>query len=273
MNRLTSGVQTLAQTILNRMRSPLVAALLIQLGIVGYAQAQAAQPSFDVASVRPSQQEVGPDYNNQIVLTPNGITGRNVTLKRLVAEAWHCQLDQIQGPPWIDRNEYEIAARMPEGASREQVSLMLRSLLSSRFRLKVHNETRSMRVYELTVSQKGAKIHPIGPGAAATPGSGFQFHGDMRQFADLLALQFSIPAANDPSAPVRAGGPRMPVLDKTGLQGNYDFSVDMRPELGTDGFTAWKRALEEQLGLNIESRKSDVEMVVVDDALKIPTAN
>ena len=255
------------------MRSPLVAILLVQLAIVGYAQSQAAQPSFDVASVRPSQQEVGPDYNNQITYSPDGFTGRNVTLKRLIAEAWHCQLDQIQGPPWIDRNEYEIAARMPEGVSREQVSLMLRSLLSSRFRLKVHSESRQMRVYELTVSQKGAKIHPIGQGAAATPGSGFHFHGDMRQFADLLALQFSFPAANDPSTPVRAGGPRIPVLDKTGLQGTYDFSVDMRPELGTDGFTTWKRALEDQLGLSIESRKSDVEIVVVDDALKFPTAN
>ena len=150
---------------------------------------------------------------------------------------------------------------------------MLRSLLSSRFRLKVHSETRQMRVYELTVSQKGLAIHPFAPGAAATPGSGFHFHGDMRQFADLLALQFSIPAANDPSVPVRAGGSEIPVLDKTGLQGIYDFGVDMRPELGTDGFTAWKRALEDQLGLNIESRKSDVEMIVVDDALKLPTAN
>ncbi len=231
------------------------------------------QPSFDVASVRPSQQEVGPDYNNQIFYTPDGFTGRNVTLKRLIAEAWNCQLDQILGPPWLDRNEYDIVARMPEGASRQQVSLMLRSLLSSRFRLKVHSETRPMRVYELTVSQKGLEIHPLAPGAAATPGSGFHFHGDMRQFADLLAVQLSIPAADNPNVPVRAGGSEIPVLDKTGLQGIYDFGVDMRPELGIDGFTAWKRALEDQLGLKIESRKSDVEMVVVEDAIKLPTAN
>jgi uncharacterized protein (TIGR03435 family) len=95
----------------------------------------------------------------------------------------------------------------------------------------------------------------------------------MRQFADLLAIQFSIPAAQNPSEPVRAGGSLIPVLDKTGLQGTYDFNVEMRPELGTDAFTGWKRALEEQLGLRIESRKGQVPVVVVDDAAKVPTAN
>lgn len=232
-----------------------------------------AQPSFDVASVRPSQREVGPDYNNQIAYTPDGFTGRNVTLKRLIAEAWHCQLDQIQGPPWLNRSEFDVVARMPEGTSREQVSLMLRSLLTDRFHLKLHNETREMRVYELTVGPSGPRIHPIGAGAAAPAGSGFHFQGDMRQFADLLALQFSFPAANNPTAPVRASGPQIPVLDKTGLQGTYDFNVDMRPELGTDGFTGWKRALEDQLGLKIDSQKDNVEVLMVDDALKIPTAN
>ena len=255
------------------MRSPLAVALLIPLAIVSYAQAPAPQPTFDVASVRPSQQEVGPDYNNQITYAPDGFTGRNVTLKRLIAEAWHCQLDQVQGPPWINRNEYDIATRIPEGASWEQIALMLRRLLTDRFHLKVRSETRPMRVYELTVSPKGLKIHPNSSAAQATAGSGLRFHGDMRQFADLLALQFSMPAANDPSTPVRAAGPQIPVLDKTGLKGTYDFSADMRPELGTDGFTAWKRALEDQLGLRVDSGKSDVEMVVVDDALKIPTAN
>lgn len=255
------------------MRSLLVAVLLTQLGIVNYTHAQSAQPSFEVASVRLSQHEVGPDYNNQITYSADGFTGHNVTLKRLIAEAWHLQLDQIVGPSWLARNEYDITARMPDGASREQVSPMLRSLLSERFRMRVHSETRQMRVYELTVGPNGPSIHSTPPGAGVSPSSGFHFRGDMRQFADLLAVQFSIPAANDPSTPVRAGGPQIPVLDKTGLRGIYDFSVDLPPELGTDGFTAWKRALADQLGLLIESRKSDVEMIVVDDAIKLPTAN
>jgi uncharacterized protein (TIGR03435 family) len=76
---------------------------------------------------------------------------------------------------------------------------------------------------------------------------------------------------DNPSVPAKAGGPAIPVIDKTGLEGTYDFTVDIHPELGTDAFTAWQRALPDQLGLQIESRKADVEIVVVDDALKIPT--
>jgi hypothetical protein len=155
------------------MRLSLVMAVLVQLSVIAVSQGQATQSSFEVATVRPSQQDAGPDYNNQITYSPDGFTGRNVTLRRLVAEAWQCQ--------------------------------------------------------------------------------------------------FSIPAADSPNVPARAGGAPIPVLDKTGLQGTYEFSVDLRPELGTDAFTAWERALEDQLGLTIESRKADVAVVVVDEATEIPT--
>jgi uncharacterized protein (TIGR03435 family) len=128
-------------------------------------------------------------------------------------------------------------------------------------------------VYDLTVGKDGPKIKPVEAGTVTPAGPGFHFHGDMRQFADLLAIQFSIPAADNPAAPVRAGGSLIPVLDKTGLHGVYDFNADIRPELGTDAFTAWKRVLEDQLGLKIESRKGDVLVVVIDDAATAPTAN
>lgn len=241
--------------------------------VVSFAHAQTAQPSFEVASVRPSQREVGPDYNNQITISADRFSGRNVTLRRLVAEAWRCQMNQVVGPPWIERNEYDIEAREPEGASHEQVALMLRRLLSERFQLKEHSETRSMRVYELSAGEHGLKIQPVQADTAAAGGAGFHFHGDMRQLADLLAVQFSIPAPESPGAPAKAGGPPVPVLDKTGLEGIYDFTVNLRPELGTDMFAQWKRALEDQLGLKIESRKAEVPVVIVDDAAKVPTAN
>jgi uncharacterized protein (TIGR03435 family) len=252
--------------------SPLIV-LFALLNSVAWARSQSGQPTFEVVSVRPSRHEVGPDHNNQITYSSAGFTGRNVTLRRLAAEAWHCQLDQIMGPPWLDRSEYDLAARLPDGATDAQIPLMLRSVLADRFHLKEHSETRQMRVYELTVAQNGPRIHPIQPGATTDVGPGFHFRGDMRQFADLLAVQFSIPAPTSPTEPVRAGGPAVPVLDKTELNGIYEFSVDLRPELGTDAFTTWKRVLEDQLGLKIDSRKSDVPVVVIDDAAKIPTAN
>ena len=117
------------------------------------------------------------------------------------------------------------------------------------------------------------KIHTFqGEDDVKAQGS-FHFHGDMREFADLLAFQLSIPAAANPAEPVRASTFPMPVLNKTGLEGIFDFTVDVHPEMGTDAFTLWQRALEEQLGLRIESRKGSVPVLVVDEALKIPTEN
>jgi uncharacterized protein (TIGR03435 family) len=99
------------------------------------------------------------------------------------------------------------------------------------------------------------------------------FYGDLRQFADLLATKVSSPAPTDPTQPAMAGGPPAPMLDKTGLQGIHDFNLDIRPELGTDGLTLWQRAVQEQLGLRIESWKETVTVLVVDGAAKVPTAN
>jgi uncharacterized protein (TIGR03435 family) len=246
----------------------------IFLNAVAFARSQPPASSFETASVRPSQHEVGPDYNNQITYSPAGFNGKNVTLKRLIAEAWHCQMNQVVGPAWLDHNEYDIAARAFEGATSEQIRLMLRALLVDRFHLKQHSESKLMRVYELEIGKNGPRIKPVQDGSdAPSSGPGLRFRGDMRQFADFLAVQFTIPAPENPGVPVKAGGPAIPVLDKTGLQGIYDFSVDLPPELGTDILTAWKRALGDQLGLKLESRMDIVAVVVVDDASRIPTEN
>jgi uncharacterized protein (TIGR03435 family) len=216
---------------------------------------------------------VGPDYNNQITYSPAGIRGRNVTLQRLIAEAYQLQLRQVFGPRWLNSNEYDFDARSAAAGNREQQALMLRGFLAERFKLKEHSETRDMRVYELVVGKSGSKIRPISDGETPAAGSGFHFHGDLRQFADLLAVQLSIPAADNPAEPARASTSPIPVLDKTGLPGVFDFSVDVSPEMGTDMFAAWQRALESQLGLRIESRKGNVPVLVVDEAAAIPTEN
>jgi uncharacterized protein (TIGR03435 family) len=236
-------------------------------------QSSTVVPAFDVASVKPSRHLVGPDYNNQITYSPAGITGRNVTLKRLVAEGCHLQLNQVLGPGWLDQNEYDVDARAAAPGTRQQMAMMLQGLLGERFHLKQHRATREMRVYDLSIGKSGAKIHAVNDGDAARAGEGFHFHGDMRQFADLLAVQFSIPAPDNPGEPVRASASPAPVLDKTDLPGVFDFSVDIHPEIGTDMFTAWQRALQDQLGLRIESRKENVAVLVVDEATKTPTEN
>ena len=230
--------------------------------------------SFEVATVKPSQRSVGPDYNNQFTYAPSAFAARNATLKGLIAEAYRLQRRQVMGPAWIDQNEYDIEARTNTAVSREEISAMLRTLLAERFNLKQHTEEREMRAYELVLAKSGPKLHPVRDDEVSKPGGSFHFHGDMRQFADLLAVQVSIPAApDDPTKPAIAGGPPMPVLDKTGLAGTYDFSADIRPEAGTDGFTLWQRVLQEQLGLRVESRKGPVPVLVIDGASKVPTAN
>jgi uncharacterized protein (TIGR03435 family) len=238
-----------------------------------FGQAPSTAPAFDVASVKSSQHQVGPDYNNQLTYAPGQLTARNVNLQRLLAEAYHLQLKQVLGPPWIDRNEFDIEAKAAGPATEDQMAVMLQSLVAARFNVKQHTETREMRVYELVIDQAGPKIHAIEDQQPPKAAAGFHFQGDLRQFADLLAIQLSVPATNNPAEPVRASTSPIPVIDKTGLAGIFDFSVDIHPELGTDMFTLWQRALHDQLGLSIESRKESVSVLVIDEASKIPTDN
>jgi uncharacterized protein (TIGR03435 family) len=128
-----------------------------------------------------------------------------------------------------------------------------------------------MRVHELVVDPSGLKIKPVVDATGATRGGGLHFQGEMRQLADLLAVQLSIAMPDDPTQPGRATVP-VPVLDKTGLTGVYDFAVDVRPD-GSDLLTLWQRALKEKMGLRLESRRAAVEVLVVDSALQTPTGN
>jgi len=252
-----------------RLPSPLIVLALILPAVARTSNT----PSFEVASVKPSQHFAGPDYNNRITISPSAFTAHNATLRRLIAEAYDLQLRQISGPAWLDQNEYDIDARTSKPVDRNAISPMLRALLADRFHLRRHTETREMRIYALVVSPSGPKIHPTSRSQTANTAGGFHFQGDMRRFADFLAVQFSIPATDNPAEPVHAGGPMLPVLDKTGLAGAYDFTVDMRPEPGLGSFTLWRRALREQLGLDVESRRERIEILVVDEAAKIPTEN
>lgn len=228
---------------------------------------------FEVASVKASAQLAGPDYNNRFTISRSGITIRNATLRRLIAEAYGLQVRQVSGPGWLDHNEYDIEARTGKPVEGQELNLMLRALLATRFQLKQHGEEREMRVYDLVVDKAGPKIQPAKNGETSRSGSNFHFRGNLRQFADLLAVQFSIPISDDPTQPARAGGPMVPVLDKTGLTGTYDFSADLKPEPGLDSLGLWQRALREQLGLRIESRRERVNILVVDNAAGTPTAN
>jgi uncharacterized protein (TIGR03435 family) len=234
--------------------------------------------SFDVASIKPSQRPVGRDANNQISIGPAGFTGRNATLKRLIVQAYGVQPYQVVGGPnWLDGAEYDIDAKAGGPVPKERLAQMLRTLLADRFQLAVHHDTKELHVYELVADKGGPKIQPVKDPEAPRAKSGAtdprSFRGDLQQFANVLSIQLSIPMMDDPGRPSIASGPPVPVVNKTGLDGIYDFNVQIRPEVGVDMYTLWQRALREQLGLRLESRKDNVDVLVVDRAERIPTAN
>jgi uncharacterized protein (TIGR03435 family) len=259
------------------MRTALAAIPLVFSTSMCFGQGPATPPAFDVASVKASQRALGKDAGSQVLFGPAGVSGKNVTLKQLIVEAYRVQPHQVSGGPgWLDVGEYDVEAKADGPASKGELARMLRTLLADRFRLALHNETRDLSVYELVIDKLGPKIHPIedGEGPAAKAGAGgFRFRGDLQHFANLLSVQLTIPVIDDPTKPSVASGTAVPVLDKTGLQGIYDIGVDIKLEPGGDMFTLWQRFLQDRLGLKLESRKEKVEVLVVDRAERAPTEN
>jgi uncharacterized protein (TIGR03435 family) len=223
----------------------------------------AGQTPFEVASVKPSARVLGPDYGNKMTYLPTGFNAKNSTLKRLIAEAYHVQPFQVTGPKWLDSNEYDVDARSTGAAARDQFRARMQALLSERFHLTIHRETKEMRVYNLVGDGRKLK-----QGASAA-----NFHGDLDHFASFLAVQLTIHGMEDPSTPGVAASAPTPVLNRTGLTGEYDIDAEIRPEPGADMYTLWQRALREQLDLHLESAKSPVEVLVIDSADKMPSAN
>ena len=234
---------------------------------------QSSSPAFELASVKLSQKPVGPDSNNRLTYERAGVKFRNATLRCLVAEAYGLQLNQVLGPSWLDQREYDIEAKADGPTAKEQLRLMLRTLLTERFKLVQHRETKELRAYELVIDKAGLKIQSIEDGEVPGTTAGHRFRGDFRRLADLLAVQLTIYVSDDPTRPGRASGPPPPVLDKTGLPGTYEFGLDINPEPGSDTFAVWQRFLKDKVGLRIDSRKGPVDVLVVDGAERVPIAN
>jgi uncharacterized protein (TIGR03435 family) len=243
----------------------------LAIGIALLTLAAAAQV-FEVASVKPSAHPVGKDARGAITFEPNRVSARSVSLLNLIVAAWRVQPFQVTGGPgWLDLDEFDLDARAASASGKEQLGAMLQSLLAERFHLSLRRDTKEMRVYALTVDKGTPRLHAA-TGELAPTTSPANFHGDMRQFANLISIQLSIPPIDDPTRPSIASGPPVPVIDKTGLEGNFDISVDLPHDLG-DAFTRWQRALRDQLGLKLESARAPVETLVIDRVDRKPSVN
>jgi uncharacterized protein (TIGR03435 family) len=244
------------------MRRSLTAAVVIGFLIASAAEAQ----SFEVASVRASRQGVG--HDGDISIEPGKFVARNASLKRLIFEAWQLPYAQIRGgPAWLNTDEFEIEAKAEGPASAQQLRLMLRALLIDRFKLNVRTEKRETRVYVLTVAKGGPRF----PGVKED--RTWEFRGDMNEFASRLAISLTIPLLEDPSTPSRAQGTPIPVINKTGIEDVHEIGLHIRPDQGADPFTIWQRALQEQLGLRLESQKAPVDFLIVEHAERLPSEN
>jgi uncharacterized protein (TIGR03435 family) len=237
------------------------------LAIVAFAATVHAQ-TFDVASVKPTRSEDGP---SSIRPTNGLITVENASLRKIILGAYNIPDDRdyvLIGPPWLGTEHFDIQARFPADTAIPQVRQMMQALLAERFKLELHHETRQLPSYALVVEKSGLKIHSVEIGQPRTvsgPGRLQATKIPMQKLADLLA---------------RIMG--QPVTDATGLSGVFDFTLEWSPlasaqsEAGgrdaADGASIFT-ALQEQLGLKLESRKGPVDVLVVDRIEKIPTKN
>jgi uncharacterized protein (TIGR03435 family) len=237
----------------------------LPIGFAQQAPPPAPRPSFDVASVKPS----GPDDSLMYRLQPGGrYLATGLTLKMLIANAYSVPNFVISGGPgWRDSDKYNIEAKVggplpPWPDSNKELALMLQSLLEDRFKLAVHRETREETVYQLEVAKGGAKLRMAN--ADEHPGFGME-PGRINSMA--VPLQYL--AGNLASVLGR------PVIDKTGLDGKYSYTLTYTPDNAAPADATGPSifsALQEQLGLKLESTKGSVEVLVIDHVEK-PSAN
>jgi uncharacterized protein (TIGR03435 family) len=269
-------------------------------------QAGGTKPSFEVASVKPSAagdiRTIGPRPGGRFI-------ANSATLKTLIAVAWDVPEYQISGGPnWVATDRWNIEGKagegsVPPGMGRwpdpvvpdHPLPLMVQSLLEDRFQLKVHRETREAPVYELMVAKTAkagpnfelsADQGPVEYGTVPQPGASPP-RGTMRLNPGRGYLEGNgIPVAQLAHILSEQGVLSRPVIDKTELKGLWDFKLEWTPEpgLGTVAPGAPPQpsadstkpsiftAVQEQLGLKLESVKRPVEVLVIDRAAK-PGAN
>jgi len=136
------------------------------------AMAQTESPVFDAVSVKPAEKGrgTGPLRGGPGTSSPGQLSW-TASLRALLMRAYELKTYQIEGPAWMDSERYEIAAKIPAGATNGQVALMLQALLGERFRLAAHRETKELPIYALVVGKNGPKFQESPPAPAADDGT------------------------------------------------------------------------------------------------------
>jgi uncharacterized protein (TIGR03435 family) len=232
----------------------------------GLAQSTAAKRlEFEAASIKPSVSGRG-GAGSIREIKPGSLTYTDRNLFEYIRLAYGVESYQVTHGPAVSLAErYDIVAKAAGPVPVSQVKLMLRSLLEDRFKLTVHRETKELPVYILTVADGGPRFKASegdGPMSAAPKDGSLQYR--RTSMAYLAGSVFS----NLPSL-------GCPVVDRTGLDGVYDFSLKLFDPDTANGDTGPKGDMLRQmdnglgaslkeLGLKLESRKSPVEILVID---------
>ena len=250
----------------------MIRGLLLALVTVALALAQEPRPIFEVAIVKPNRTNDPGAYSNMGGATPSM---RNQTLRGMILWAYSVRDFQLDGgPKWVDSERYDLQGRTTPNATIDQRRLMLQSLLTDRFKLGVHRETKELPIFNLIVAKGGLKVRPIVDGNCLP--------ANPQQAQVAKASPNYCGGWSQGRGSIQAAGSTMPdiaqmlstvvgrkVVDKTEASGlyrvNVEFSYDTAvPSDAPSLFTA----LEEQLGLKLDSAKGPVEVLVIDHAEK-----
>ena len=232
---------------------------------------------FEVVSVKPADANA----RGGGMGLPNGtFTATNMPARSLITLAYDIPSFQLAGgPSWIGDQRYDVVAKMPAGAVKPagperwaQMRVALKALLADRFQLAIHRESRMIPGYALVVAKNGFKLKKTADEGNADFSS---YPGKLTAHKismELLARNLS-------------GNLGSPVVDMTGIKGVFDLMLEWSPDEGQSPAKAGSEAVEaapigpsiftavqEQLGLKLETQKAPVEMIVI-DRIEKPAAN
>jgi len=247
------------------------------------------RPEFEVASMRPAFQRIpsaagagtreggggrGGACRQSLRIDPGRVDIQCITLTALIGHAFRLSPDRVKGPDWMDSASFDIAAKIPESASQNQVPEMLQALLVDRFKLATHRSTANQPIYALVVAKGGLKIK-----ASDSAGPIHESSGPdrlQRWEAPGITLE-GLAELLDRVTPFFSA----PVLDMTRLSGRYSLVLEVslkdigdRPPLETEDavLKAFNDGLR-KLGLQLARRKGPVESIFVDHVEKTPSEN
>jgi len=235
----------------------------------------ADEPRFEVASLKRAERCVMQNSADPGIVSLNGDP-----LRVLLAEAFDVKMDQISGPSWLDADCLTIIAKLPEGATKDQIPAMLRALFEERLKLSSHKDSRSQPGYVLVVDKNGPKVKPSEKGPNAPPPGQVTFGAGSRA---------SIKGATTMAFLARYLSTKLgsPVRDLTEMKGIYDINLAWAPEQSLEATAPWSdnpgnstdlpgsifTAIRESLGLRLEPHKEDIDVFVIDHIERLPIEN